>query len=322
MQNSKFSFFLAIHILFFLSFLRFEVGTDWTAYFNFYNGSELVEKLEISYRILNNFMSENDFPYFLFLALISGITLVFIYQTGIRIKYKMIYLFIYFSDLFLYYNLSGMRQGVAIAMTLFATRYILTREFNKFLLLILLASTFHISALIYIIAYFGYYYKLNLRKILFLLLTSIFLLLFLKNIVDFFLDYLDYGNLYYYLALSKINDNNTINFIIGIFKRSVILIIFFLLPNHLKNNYGLSSFIKIYCIGFFIYILFYTLSEDIGTRLASYFLIMDVLIISIYFQLSISIRFKLMIFFTILIMYMYKLYGYSNIAEYSYKVFL
>lgn len=322
MQNSKFSFYITIIILFLFSFLRFEVGADWNAYLAFYTGEGPVDKVEIGYRTLNNLIASFDFPYFIFLALISMLTLSFIYFVGISTKYKMIFLFVYFSELFLYYNFSGIRQGVAIAITLFATKYIFSREFYKFIAMVFLACTFHISAIIYIIAYFVYSYKFTQKNFIFIFILLFFLVTFLNEIVEFILSFLDSGKLYYYLAIAEVNENNTTNYIIGILKRSIILIIFFLIPNHLKNSYRLSSYIKIYLVGYFLYIITYTLNEDIGSRLSSYFLFMDVLIISIFFQLKINVRYKLMIFFTIFAMYMYKLFGYSQLTEYSYKVFL
>lgn len=321
-QNSKFSFIVVLIILFFLSFLRFEVGADWLAYLAFYTGSGPVENTEIGYRSLNNFFAKLDFPYFVFLAVVSAITLGFIYNAVKDMKYKMIILYVYFSELFLYYNFSGMRQGLAIAITLFATKFIISREFTKFFLLVLLASTFHVSALIFVIAYFIYDYKMTKKGVFFLSSIVIFAFLFINNIVELILQLVDSRHLYFYLRIAEVSENNTINFIVGLLKRSVILIIFFLLPNYVKDDYGLKKFIKIYIIGFFFYALFYTINEDIGARLSSYFLFMDILIISIFFQLNIKIRYKLLIFFTIVFMYMYKLYGYSQLPEYSYKVFL
>lgn len=321
-QNSKFSFILVFIILFFLSFLRFEVGADWLAYLAFYTGSGPVESTEIGYRSLNNFFAKLDFPYFVFLAVVSAITLGFIYNAVKDMKYKMIILYVYFSELFLYYNFSGMRQGLAIAITLFATKFIISREFTKFCLLVLLASTFHVSALIFLIAYFIYDYEFTKKRVLFLSSIIVFSFLFINNIVELILQLVDSRHLFFYFSIAEVSENNTTNFMIGLLKRSVILIIFFLIPNHLKNDYGLKNFIKIYLIGYFIYALFYTINEDIGARLSSYFLFMDILIISIFFQLNIKIKYKLLIFLTIFSMYMYKLYGYSQLPEYSYKVFL
>lgn len=321
-QNSKLSFILILVVLFFLSLLRFEVGADWHAYLAFYTGSGPVEDTELGYRFLNNSFAKLDLPYFTFLAAVSFITLAFIYNSVKDMRYKAIILFVYFSELFLYYNFSGMRQGLAIAITLFATRFIVSREFIKFSSLVLLASTFHVSALVFFIAYFIYDYKITRKSIVFLFFIIICSFLFVDNIIGLILQIVDNRHLYYYLAIAEVGDSNAVNFIIGLLKRSVILIVFLLLPNCKKNDHRLNGLVKIYAIGFIFYALFYTVNEDVGARLSSYFLFMDILFFSIFFQLNIDIKYKLMMFFCIVSMYMYKLYGYSQLPEYTYKVFL
>ena len=56
-------------------------------------------------------------------------------------------------------NLSGLRQSIAISLTLIALLMIKEKKLIKFILLILLAYTMHESSLIFIIAYPIYYVK-------------------------------------------------------------------------------------------------------------------------------------------------------------------
>lgn len=87
-------------------------------------------------------------------------------------------------------NYSSMRQVIAIAITVVAHRYIFEKKPIKFILAVILAATFHSSALFFLLAYPLYYVKLNkqtqlcltvilpicyiLRYRLFDLLTSLF----------------------------------------------------------------------------------------------------------------------------------------------------
>lgn len=322
-QNSKLSFIVAILILFFLSSLRLDVGTDWDAYLAFYTGNGPVEKLEYGYRKLNNLLSHYGLSFQLFLAVISAITLFFIYKAGSLVKYKIIFLLIYFSDLFLYYNLSGIRQGIAIAITLYSTKYIVHKKFLIFMFFVILASTFHLSAFIYLIAYLAYNARINSSKVL---LYSIFIAvisLYIDNIIENLLSFIKNGNLRYYLSIAKTSDDNITNFIIGLIKRSIVLIVFLILPGKEKyHNKQLIGFIKVYIIGFTMYSLFYTINEDVGIRLSSYFLILDTFIFSTYFQIKTKKEYKVFIYLTVFCMCMYKLYTYSQLPEYAYKVFL
>ncbi len=323
MQNSKFSFIIILMILFMISSMRYEVGTDWSNYLSFYTNDDSVrEGLEVGYRILNNLFSYLELHYNIFLAGISFVTLFFIYQIGISLKYKSIVLFMYFSELFLYYNFSGMRQGIAIAITLYSIKFIINKDFKFFVILVLFASLFHITALSFLIAYFIYHLevtKINAVLFAFFLLLAA---LVLNELIDYLLMYTDNKKIQYYFLLAGVQEDNTMHFIVGFIKRSIILIIFIFLPKKEKNRYNLLALIKVYFIGFIIYILFYSISEDVATRVGSYFLIFDLLIISTFFQLHIHVYKKLVIFIVISCMYMYKLYGYSQMIAYQYQTFI
>lgn len=321
-QNSQFSFAIVMVCLFVLSFLRFEVGTDWSSYLGMYNGNISTEKIEIGYRTLNNFFSGLGFPYFVFLAVISAISLGFIHLVVRRFKYKIIILFVYFSELFLYLNFSGMRQGIAIAVTLYSTLFIINKNFKVFVGLVLFASLFHTSALSFLLAYYIYHLEFTKKRLILLLTILIIAIATRHNIIEFLLTYIYNDKLFYYLTVYGVSENNTINFIIGIIKRSIILLIYFTCPKDVRNNYNLPSFIKVYVFGFIVYLLFYQISEDIATRVGSYYLIFDLLIISIFFQLPIHVYKKLLIFVMIIGMYMYKLYGYSQFTTYIYNTII
>lgn len=58
-------------------------------------------------------------------------------------------------------NFSGLRQALAIAITLWAFECIKQKKLNKFVLIVLLASTFHSSALFFLIAYPLYHVRFN-----------------------------------------------------------------------------------------------------------------------------------------------------------------
>lgn len=56
---------------------------------------------------------------------------------------------------------SGLRQGIAIAICFYSIRFIETREWKKFLLLIVIAMLFHTSAFLFLIAYPVYHLTLD-----------------------------------------------------------------------------------------------------------------------------------------------------------------
>ncbi len=66
---------------------------------------------------------------------------------------------------------SGLRQAIAIAITVFSSKYIEEKKFIKFALLVFLSTLFHYSAIIFIIAYPLYYLKLSEKNKFFFVLA-------------------------------------------------------------------------------------------------------------------------------------------------------
>lgn len=58
-------------------------------------------------------------------------------------------------------NFSTLRQVIAIALTVFSYKFIKEKKLVKFILVVLLASTFHKSAIIFLVAYPLYYIKIS-----------------------------------------------------------------------------------------------------------------------------------------------------------------
>lgn len=75
-------------------------------------------------------------------------------------------------------SFSGLRQAIAIGITIFSLKYIEEKKLVKFILIIFFSTLFHSSAKIFIIAYPLYHLKLsNNRKLLLALFIPIFYIL-------------------------------------------------------------------------------------------------------------------------------------------------
>lgn len=77
-------------------------------------------------------------------------------------------------------NYSGLRQTIAIAITVLSYSFIREKKFLKFVALVILASLFHKSAVIFLIAYPLYYSK-NLSKYRRFTIIAIFLVYIFRN---------------------------------------------------------------------------------------------------------------------------------------------
>lgn len=323
-QNSKLSFIISLFLLFLFSGLRHEVGKDWPSYLNLYNNVEFANrKIEFGYALINEFFSTFGISFNFFILFLSAITLFFIYKFGIRLKYKLIFLFVYFSDLFLYLNFSGVRQGLGIAITLFSFRYILDKKLIHFFATVAFASLFHYTALFFVVAYFAYWYKQAMVKNIILLSLFATAWIFLDNLINFIVSiFPDNQKIQYYLNNENVTSNSFQSYLIGVLKRSIVLLLCFSALRFSSEDVVFKKVIQIYLIGFFVFLIMFPFSGDIGVRIGGYFLIFDCMLISTLFQQRIHIYHKAIIFFVVALVCFYKIYTYASLPEYIYKVFL
>lgn len=136
-----------------------------------------------------------DYRLFLFgVALLFFVALgrLIYYNTG-NIREAMIAFVLYEAMFYPFYSITGIRQTLAVAFTLFGFECIKKRKFIPFLILVLVAFTFHKSALVFLLAYPLYRY----RHTVWLYWTCFGLLPFLflaRNTIVYFLrDMADYG---------------------------------------------------------------------------------------------------------------------------------
>ena len=136
---------------------RYYVGTDFSNYqymfMNIYK-EELITQ-EAGYILLNKIaykINPNPQTIFIVTSLII-LLLVFVTIGKYCSRYELgLYLFI---TLFHYYaSFNVIRQYIAIAITFYSVRYIFEKKFYKYLLSVIIASTFHLTAIIMIPFYF------------------------------------------------------------------------------------------------------------------------------------------------------------------------
>jgi len=138
--------------------LRWETGTDWEPYLNNFEDtsdfiSVLLSKFEYGYGIsvwIFKLLSSN---YTLFLLLHAIIYYLLIFKSFQRYSTNL------FLSLMLYYTLSmgimgSNRQLIALAICLYAIRFVIEKKPLLFFLFVVFASFFHTTALFFVIYYF------------------------------------------------------------------------------------------------------------------------------------------------------------------------
>lgn len=172
------------------------------------------------------------------------------------------------------FALSALRQVLALSFIILSFRFIEERKFIKFTLLVLFASLFHITAIVFLIAYFLYRIKLSIKNILILSGIMIAIIPFTRTIVERILPLLDVNELYYeYL------ESDTLLSISGVIISAFILIfcvICILLGKQDAKRQGLCNFAVVSL--FFRILSTFFVAEMF--RFSLYFSVFDVILIA------------------------------------------
>lgn len=164
-----FSFFSIFVVTLLAGMRSSEVGTDVLTYgnyvFRFACSSSLKglfgkygSIMEPFYLVLNFVVSciykDVHFFYFIF----QFIIMIFIYAAlfdNRKFSSLTLGLFIYYT-LFYSFALNGMRQSMAMAIVLYATKYIYKADFKRYFIWVIIATGFHYTALLFLLFYFIY----------------------------------------------------------------------------------------------------------------------------------------------------------------------
>jgi hypothetical protein len=327
--DKKIGLFLIFIVLVMIAGLRNEVGDDWYSYINFYNDHEQSKRVEIGYRLINNIFSNIGTPYSIFLILINSLSIYFILKfIYLNSKFIQIAILIYFYEIYFYYNLSGIRQAIAISLICFGFRYALKKELLKYAIIVILAATFHKSALVSFLIFFIPRNKINLYYLflsykLYLLIIVIALMYYMyPDLLSLASKGSFFQNILYYTAQNYKSDMIYQAYFIGIMKRLIPVFIYIFYKKYLPRNSLVNYFFNIYIFGLLIFIMTYMISPDIGTRLSVYFTIFEILLIGNLVYFVPDYRKKIVILSIYLFIVTYKLNDYIHRDSYLYNLIL
>lgn len=129
-----------------------------TDYYNYGIGKD------VGYDVLKKSLQTIDIPFRLFLFLVAILFFVPYGQIMKKLEHNTtaaFYAFLMFIALFLIYAFSSIRQDIAISATLIAFKFVCERKLIWFLLIVIIASTIHKSALLFI----PYYWIANISRV-------------------------------------------------------------------------------------------------------------------------------------------------------------
>lgn len=202
-RNLFFVFLSFFAIILLQSLRKWTVGTDVVSYLYFFDRlssgesindfSSEFTSLEIGFLYFNQFIAFFTSDHQYFLAIVSAIIFIPIgYVIYKNTKNVYLSLMALLTLVIFNFTFSGLRQSIAIAIAFVSYEFIKKRKWFWFIGVVLLASSFHISALVFLPAYPLYFLKIKKKHFLFILgfialvfvLKSFLLKFFLINVFD------------------------------------------------------------------------------------------------------------------------------------------
>lgn len=281
--------FLIAWLIFYEGF-RWEIGTDWSYYDEFmYGYDDSVFSTEAGYVFISSLFRKLFGHYTVFLLAIT----VFFYVTIYKIikKYScfpVASLCIYYCSMIGYLGCN--RQFIAMMICLLSIKYVLDSDWKKFLICILIASSFHVSSVIFIFSYI--FYKYEMKNVYLIGLILITLVIGLTGVVNS-MPYIDYivlldGNTANKLDYYYENSQGEVYSAIGTLKRLLILVpCFYFKDKEIENHNRL--FMKLYILGAMMYFCFNgSKLELLAGRGAMYFNVAEMIVMPFLIKRVIS----------------------------------
>lgn len=264
-KKNKKKYFIASFVIMvtFLGLRDITIGTDTATYVSkFLRNDYTYSNIEIMFPILNYIIQIFTSKYYIYLSIIQAIILIGIfYNMKIYSFNREMFIFLYITSFSYIYSSSAMRFFCAFSIIMISFKYMIEREDKKVIMLIIMASLFHTSAIFFIPVYYFSKFKLTPYFVIFTFLLSNIINISI-NIIDFevFLGLLSLDK--YTYILDKSNQVGGMSVFINIF-----ILVFIIIYRPIVKIYkkDFDFFVKMHFISMFLDFFTY------GYRLVWYF---------------------------------------------------
>jgi hypothetical protein len=174
-------------LLLLVGVLRFDVGTDFMPYYRFFNsGSFFDGRFEIGYSILN-YLTAKVFGGSQAIFIVTHTIIMVLAYLSID-KYSLdkkfsILLFVF--GFFFFDAMNGIRQYIAVLICLYGHGFLTDRKTIKFIIITLIATTFHYSALITLILIPLRKYKLTKMNVVLMYISVLLFNVFYQPVISY-----------------------------------------------------------------------------------------------------------------------------------------
>ena len=170
-NNDKLFLLLSFILLFGIAAMRDEsTGVDlpnYKTYYTSYSNLPIIEQIKMNYfepgyliySHIIYLISNGSFRVLMIITSFISYLGVFIFIKNFS-NNKLLSVILYICIGYYIAPFSGLRQCIALSMVFISYKFIINRDFKKFIILLLLAFAFHKSALVFLPAYFLYNYHI------------------------------------------------------------------------------------------------------------------------------------------------------------------
>jgi len=186
--RNNITYFLLILLSFIVCF-GYMTGSDWKTYELMYDDQAIDERMEVGYVLLNNTLSIIIKDFFVYLGLLKVAVFLIMCKLALRSKANIpifVMLLLSFGGFYLFID-NPLRNFLAIGFCVLSCKYIVREDLIRYILCILIACSFHLSALIFIPAYWLSTIKIK-SKWLFVIYITFFIVFSTQS---FLLDFIN-----------------------------------------------------------------------------------------------------------------------------------
>lgn len=287
-KNKKFAIFIFIFFFIFAAFRSIYIGNDSESYsieyenINTFTPFWLTEgRLEPSYQYLCKFIKIYISKDVLALFIITSLFLQFFFVRFMYLNSKKLWLSIFLFVTFQYYFffVSAIRQGIAQVFCLLAYNYLRKDKLKYFFAYVLLAFTFHYSALVFIILPLLKNIKFTLKKVFLIGLITVVVFILLNPFLQLILPSISYGTDYLDQTEGISDDFSRLGAVFMALTSFFIVLFAFIFGYHKLADKNLSVKYELWCAIFSLIIGVLAIKFGILIRFTYYFGLISVIMI-------------------------------------------
>lgn len=318
---------LILSIPAFFAGIRYEVGTDYLNYVNIFSGirkNGFNSRFELGFNLINYTVAQfgGDVQIVFFIMFLLTILFVYLFLYEYRNQLNIgIGIFIF---LVMFYNssLNIVRQGLATMIALYAIQFMDKQKLKPFLFFVLLATSFHVGAIVLIPVYIVYNLLLHQRMLYRVIFYVVFLLVLANYQIIVEVISIEILNTDKYLYLARDSERNIA---LGAFVLYAphLLVGFIFYEGLMRENKSFKLFYFLLVIGYLMGFLPAFGAPMPLRRIANFFTAANIWLVPYYYQYfktktNYSWLIPLLIFYVLLTWYaMYILGGNADTVPYN-----